>query len=53
MKNFLWSGVGETSRDYLFHWDVCCLSRADGDLGIGNLISKNVFLLAKCALAFL
>lgn len=43
-RDFLWSKVGESIRDHLISWHVCCRSHKEGGLGIGHLVQKNVAL---------
>lgn len=38
MRDFLWSGVEDSSRDHLINWGVCCRSLEEGGLGIGHLV---------------
>ena len=47
MRDFLWSGKDGSKRDHLVSWEVCCKSKDDGGLGLGNLVSKNISLVAK------
>jgi len=47
MRDFLWSGGIESKRDHLVSWEICCRSKEDERLGIGNMVSKNLSLLAK------
>ena len=47
MRDFLWSGVGDSRRDHLVSWEVCCKPEKEGGLGLGNIVSKNKSLAAK------
>ena len=47
MRDFLWSRKDDTKRDHLVSWKVCCQSKEDGGLGLGNLVAKNISLVAK------
>lgn len=40
MRDFLWSDGGDYKRDHLFSWEVCCRSKENGGLSLGNLVSK-------------
>ena len=47
MRDFLWSGSGESSRDHLVSWEVVCKPNSQGGLGIVNLWSENISLEGK------
>lgn len=47
MKNFLWEGSGEGSKDHLINWKLVSKSKAKGGLEIRNLVLKNSSLLGK------
>ncbi|KAJ9691309.1 hypothetical protein PVL29_013479 [Vitis rotundifolia] len=46
-RDFLWSGIGEGKRDHLVSWDVVCIPKAKGGLGIGKISLRNLALLGK------
>ncbi|KAJ9698883.1 hypothetical protein PVL29_007787 [Vitis rotundifolia] len=45
--DFLWSRVGEGKRDHLVSWDVVCIPKAKGGLGLGRISLRNSALLGK------
>ncbi|KAK9927793.1 hypothetical protein M0R45_024959 [Rubus argutus] len=47
LRNFLWEGIGEDSKDHLVKWIIVSQSKEKGGLGIGNLAKKNTALLGK------
>jgi hypothetical protein len=47
MRPFLWSGVNEGKKDHLVNWESCCKPKAEGGLGLGNLVAKNLALVGK------
>ena len=47
MREFLWSGHGGNKEDNLVRWEICCKPKNEGGLGLGNLVSKNIALVAK------
>ena len=47
MWDFLWSRVGGPRRDHLVSWEICYKPKKEGELGLGNLVSKNKALAAK------
>ena len=46
-RDFLWSGSGHDKKDHLVSWEVCYKPKNEGGLGLGNLVSKNITLMAK------
>ncbi|KAJ9678120.1 hypothetical protein PVL29_022881 [Vitis rotundifolia] len=46
-RDFLWSRVGEGKRDHLVSWDVVCIPKAKGGLGLGRISLRNSALLGK------
>ena len=47
MRDFLWEGGNLVGGEHLLDWDVVCLAKDKGGLGIGNLEKRNKALLMK------
>ena len=47
MRDFPWEGVGEGHGSHLVNWELVGQLMSKGGLGIGNLIIRNISLLAK------
>ena len=47
IRDFLWSWSGGNKKDHLVRWKVCCKPKNEGRLGLGNLVSKNIAVVAK------
>ncbi|KAL9659108.1 hypothetical protein QQ045_021151 [Rhodiola kirilowii] len=52
MRNFLWDR-GASTRHHWVNWEVCCLPKDEGGLGMRNLQSVKKCLLSKLAWKFL
>lgn len=47
MRDFEGFGADSDKEDHLVSWDRLCRSKADGGLGIGQLVSNNISLVEK------
>lgn len=47
MRDFLWPRDGESKRDSLVSWEVCYNSKEDRGLGVCNLVSKSISIMAR------
>ena len=47
MSDFLWDGGDMVGGEHLVDWEVVCLAKDRGGLGIGNLGKRNKSLLMK------
>ena len=47
VRDFLWEGKGEGSKDHLVKWEVVSKPKSKGGLGVGNLLKRNLALLGK------
>ena len=47
IRDFFWEGGDLIGGDHLVSWEVVCLAKENGGLGIRNLEKKNKALLMK------
>jgi hypothetical protein len=46
-RGFLWGDTEQTRKPHLINWDICCLPKVDGGLGIKSLHQMNEAFLMK------
>ena len=52
-RDFLWDVIGEWKKAYLINWEIISWTRDKGDLGIENIVKKNLALLGNGSEDFL